>query len=177
MKINTLIEAVDNLWGHGKEARKNAVHYLRGTKPSEILPLLRPLLRSNNLERRMSAAEAMLIVDRKSTVDEILFLLDSPEAWIRRHVSGFLLDYGKDNVNAQNKLIQVATSDEDGNVRAMACETLAWIGDERCIEPLRMIAANDLGADSQGTPVKYFAQQAIDEITDRLSGHVAGNDQ
>lgn len=134
-------------------------------------------MRSDDLERRTSAAEAMLIVDRKTTVDEILFLLDSPEAWIRRHVSGLLMDYGKGNVNAQNKLIQVATSDKDGNVRAMACETLAWIGDERCIEPLRKVAANDPGVDFQGTPVKVFAQQAIDEIIDRLSGHIIGNDK
>lgn len=168
MNGESVSEAVGNLHGHGVETRRNSVQYLANQNPAEVLPILRQLLLTDDMEYQLSVVEAMLIVDCSTTLAEVLFLLRSSEAWVRQYMCGLLHDYG--NALALDELVRLAQCDPDADVRATACYALGGIGDAKSIEPLRVVAFEDQSVDYQGEPVRNHAVAALATLAARFAG-------
>ena len=167
MESELIIKAVDNLWGQGVQQREESIKYLQSMDPQEVLPILKELLESDNLERQSLAAQ-MLVILAPSRIDEVLFLLDSPESWVRYNFCGFLIDYGYTHKRTIEILIRAASSDPDPNVRGIACEALGWIGDVSCIDPLTEIACYDEEINTHSEPIRNYAVRALATLARRF---------
>ena len=158
----SLVVAVTKLHGFSLEERHSSEELLAGMDPSIALPLLKEMLTSPDVERRLSVAEAMLIVNSGAALGDTLFLLRSSEAWARRYMCGLIHDYGQ--YPAAAELARLAKEDPEADVRGMACYALGAVDNGHHIRILEWVALNDHGPDFQGEPVCNFAIRALAEL-------------
>jgi HEAT repeat protein len=101
--------------------------------------------------------------------DRIGFLIDlfsvSPFGWQAaccRELSRF-----HDN-RAITKLCDILLKEPNADLRYLAAEGLARIGDAAAIEPLRYAQNNDIGQDYEGFRVSDMASQALQQVLSRM---------
>jgi HEAT repeat protein len=145
--------------------RNEAVRALKALDREAVLRVLGTMLKNPDLELRCDAAEALLRIDSKQTLNLILPLLTDSNRIVRREVCGLLHDFG--DKRALPSLVKLLLTDPEGDVRHIAAYALGEIGDSSVLPALRQAVELDDGADHEGRPIRDMAAEAIDEILAR----------
>lgn len=144
-------------------ARERAVLALQQIDREPSIGIMAGLLTSPDPELRCDAAEGLLRVDPKRTLDLVLPLLADPNSAVRWNTCGLLHDFG--DARAVPSLISVLTNDSEADVRLMAAFALETIGDTSALPALRRAAQLDEGTDREGRRVCDAATEAIEKIS------------
>jgi hypothetical protein len=95
---------------------------------AEVIPRLVEGLRSPDTTQRNEAAAGLRrIAWNDRMIDQLIRLLDDPDANVRRHVVGAIAQRGPAALHAEAVLAKIAAEDTDESVRREAKETLAYI--------------------------------------------------
>lgn len=115
---------------------------------------------------RSKIYEAILVLENLDTVQFLLDIFEqSPISWQTiycRSLSKF-----KDS-RAITKLCDVLLKSKDSNMRYVAAESLAEIGDSTAIPALEYAQKNDAGVDFEEFPISDMAREALIKIRSKL---------
>lgn len=150
------------------EITKSDAEFFNSLPVSEVAPALLEIFENTtNSTTRSRVFDALLKLEGFDKVQFLIELFDrSSDGWPAaccRHLSEF-----RDR-RAIAKLCDVLLHDSDPDVRYVAAESLAIIGDHTAIEALERATAHDTGKDYEGFRVADMARQALEQIHARSS--------
>ena len=142
--------------------RDNAIVELKALTRSEAISGLIPLLSDPQPRQRAFAAEAMILLDARQTLEFVLPLLKDTDPDVRGTICFWLTEYG--DQRAVEPLVQVLLNDPDVNVRTGAASALGASRDTRAVAALVKARDQDFEVDRQGYIVSSVAKDSLRDM-------------
>jgi HEAT repeat protein len=163
---STLLDLIEQ----SNEVRLNKyeVDFLNSMSSEKVLPVLESqFLSTSNSIKKSWIFDAILSIQNFDKVGFLIRMLELlSQDWkyaCCRRLSKF------NDSRAVHELCKILVESDDPDLRFIAAESLAEIGDEVSIITLQKTVENDKGVDYETFPISGAAQKAIDRIKERLN--------
>jgi hypothetical protein len=149
------------------------IDLLNSLPVDEVAPILVTIFKQeSDLDTKSRAYHGILALEHFDRVQFLLDMLESSSVdWYFAYCKDLAFFHDR---RAMAKLCNILLEDPEPDLRYVAAESLAEMGDTTAIAALEYAQHNDTGCDFEGFPIAEMAGQAIQKIRERLNKKTDG---